>query len=82
MNEKINKIIKEMFKNIRYTAGPVKVANKPVDLFVRKRLLHKGYSISTVDTIVEQIYVHVVYTDTLQQAETFINNEYGINIKL
>ena len=56
------------------------VCNKP-KICLRKRLLHKGYQLLT-NCEYDIQYKHLVYVDTLKQAENYIYNEYNVTVKL
>lgn len=72
---------------IKYIFVPIIVCNKN-KLCIRKRLLHKGYSILKMNIDInnalyrDTAYEHIVFVDTLKQAEIYLRNEYNINIKL
>ncbi|MGE3592888.1 MAG: hypothetical protein AB7G52_10410 [Arcobacter sp.] len=72
---------------LKYIFVPIIICNKN-RLCIRKRLLHKGYSILRMNIDFnntcyrDTTYEHIVYVDTLFQAEIYLKNEYNINIKL
>lgn len=59
---------------------------------IRKRLLHKGYAIFKVEKIMLHKYngttevveylTHLVYVDTLEQAKTYLQNEFNLEIEI
>lgn len=73
----------------KYLFFPIPVKDKS-NIHIRKRLLHKGYALLKVtkendmNSINNNVvhYEHIVYTDTLEQAETYLKNEYGIEVTL
>lgn len=67
---------------LKYLLGPVLIDTKK-KLYVRKRILHKGYAILSSDNVSDdKVYTHIVYVNDLKHAEKFLYNEYGLNITL
>ena len=72
-------------RGLKYIITPIKIED---NIYVRKRLLHKGYSVMTGESISytdgekDVVYTHVAHTNTLKHTETFIKNEYGYEVHL
>lgn len=82
--------LSEFFSGLKYTFGPVRITTKPLNIFLRKRMLHKGYSLLSKPVgnsyegcyVDNDAYTHMVYVDTLDQAKTYLKNEFGIDLEL
>jgi len=65
---------------------PVKIAeNKEYTFYLRKRWLHKGYQLLTTfvkEYNLQNIYSLHVTIGSLEQAESYLKNSYGIIVKL
>lgn len=73
-------------RGLKYIFLPIHIDK---DIYIRKRLLHKGYTILKATNFIdpathqnEIVFDLIVHVNTLTQAETFLRNEYGINCKL
>jgi len=74
---------------MKYLFFPIAVKDKS-NIHIRKRILHKGYALLKVtkENDINSIgagvihYEHIVYTDTIEQTETYLKNEYGIEVTL
>ena len=76
-------------KGLKYAFGPVRVTKRPLSISIRKRILHRGFEL--VSQALEMrsdfyegdvVYTHLVYVNTLEQAETYLKREFNVNIKL
>ena len=69
----------KFLKNIKYIFPVCISVNKALGF--RKRWLHKGYQLYN-NTVIGQhtINEHIVYFDTLKQANIYLKNEYNITL--
>ena len=74
-----------MFKWLKYLC-PVRIPF--TEVAVRKRYLHKGYEVllcirdERIDNSSCFAYMHICYTDTIPQTETFISKMVNKEVKL
>ena len=72
-------------RGLKYIITPIKIED---NIYVRKRLLHKGYSVLCGEVVTyadgekDVLYAHIVHTTTLKHTETFLKNEYGYEVVL
>ena len=72
-------------RGLKYIFYPICIYK---NIHLRKRLLHKGYSLLSVTEHIdisnnnELTFELIVCTNTLKQTETYLKNEYGIDVIL
>lgn len=69
----------KFIKRLKYLFGPCKI-DKHKTLFLRKRLLHKGYSLLTVSSV-GNYYLEIKDFESFDKASSFILSMYNINIE-
>jgi len=75
-----------LFMYIKYLFGPVQISKK-YDLYVRKRLMHRGYELTYGERYYDYgdnnfsiRYSRIIVTDTFCQLEQYLWHEYQIEI--
>lgn len=69
----------KFIKRLKYFFGPYNIDNNKT-LFLRKRWLHKGYSLLTISSVYND-YLHIKDFESYDKASSFILSVYNINIE-